>query len=239
MRVRITDSAEQAGQLIADDIAARLTDGSVRVLGVATGASPLPIYRSLAARGVGYPGVELVALDEYVGTGSDDPRSFSAYVAARIARPLQIPVERTHVPSGDGRDPDAAAAEFERLIERIGPVDLQILGVGTNGHIGFNEPGSDRASVTRVVELSDRTRHDNAPYFAGGAVPARAITQGIDTIMRARSLVVIATGAAKAPVVAAMLAGVVTSDVPATFLTEHPDLTVVVDPLAAGSLPPA
>lgn len=238
MRIRVTETAREAGQTIALDIASGLSSGAIRVLGVATGASPLPIYDELAsfAGARARADLELVALDEYVGLAASDPRSFAAYVAERIAAPLGVPPERTHVPSGSGPDADAAADAFEATIRRVGPVDLQILGVGTNGHIGFNEPGSPRESLTRVVTLSERTRRDNAPYFPGVEVPTRAITQGIDTIMRAKRLVVIATGARKAEAVAALVSGVVTPELPVTFLSQHPDLTLVADAAAAGAL---
>lgn len=163
-------------------------------------------------------------------------RGLCVEVHDRIAAPLGVQGERTHVPDGSALDPDAAAADFEATIRRVGPVDLQILGVGTNGHVGFNEPGSPADSVTRVVALSDRTRADNARYFGEETTPTHAITQGIATIMRARRLVLIATGERKAEAVAALVSGTSTTEIPATLLRGRSDLTVVADVAAAGSL---
>jgi glucosamine-6-phosphate deaminase len=238
VRLHVTDTAQDAGEFIAHEIALGLATGAIRVLGVATGASPIPIYEALAARAVSPRALELVALDEYVGLASSDPRSFAAYVRHRIATPLGVSRERTHVPDGAASDPASAAANFESTIDRIGPVDVQILGVGTNGHIGFNEPGSSADSFTRVVALSERTRSDNARYFGDEATPTHAITQGVATIMRARQLVLIATGLRKADAVAALASGVVTPKIPATLLRRHPDLVVVADADAASSLQP-
>lgn len=235
MRIVITQTADEAGRQVAVDIVDRMAARAFRVLGVATGATPLPVYRELARRAPAHALLELVALDEYVGVSASDPRSFGAYVARHIAAPLGVPPERVHVPDGAAPDPHTEATAFEKVIDRIGPVDLQILGVGTNGHVGFNEPGSTPSSTTRVVELTEHTRRDNAPSFAGAEVPAKAITQGVSTILRARTLIVVATGRRKAAAVAALARGLVVDDLPVTFLAQHADLTLVAD-AAAGSL---
>jgi glucosamine-6-phosphate deaminase len=217
-------------------IAARLVADHVRghptgVLGVATGASPLRLYAALAelrAEGLVTEGLTLAALDEYVGIGPGDERSYHSYVVRHIAEPLGIPESRVLVPR-DGTQQDAE--RYEATLRGLGGVGLQVVGIGRNGHIGFNEPGSSRHSRTRVVALSDDTRAANARYFAGEAdrVPSHAITQGIATILTASTIVMVASGAAKAWALDAALRGPVTADVPASFLRTHPSVTVVAD----------
>jgi len=217
LAVATPDVGSTAGALVAEAVSA----GTVRVLGVATGSSPLALY------------ADLVALDEYVGLDADDPRSYTAYVREAIAGPLGVPDDRVLVPSG--RTPEDALA-FDGAIARLGGVDLQIVGIGRNGHIGFNEPGSDPGSSTRVVELAESTRRDNAAPFGGDPrdVPSHAITQGLGTILAARRIVLVASGASKAAALVAALTGPVTTDVPASFLQLHADVTVVADPAALG-----
>lgn len=227
----------EVGRTAAGIVADALSSSPAAVLGVATGSSPLALYADLVARradGLDTTGVTLVALDEYLGLSADDPRSYAAYVRSSIAEPLGVPADRVHVPTGSNDD-DALA--FERTIASLGGVDLQIVGIGRNGHIGFNEPGSERTSRTRIVELAESTRRDNAGPFGGDvdAVPARAITQGLGTILSARRIVLLASGEAKADALRAALMGPVTADVPASFLQLHPDVTVVADHEALGT----
>jgi glucosamine-6-phosphate deaminase len=230
--VPTVDVGRTAGGLVADAVRA----GTLRVLGVATGSSPLALYADLVARraeGLATDGLALVALDEYVGLAPDDPRSYTSYVHRVIADPLGVPAERVLVPSG--RAPEDAAA-VEAAIAALGGVDLQIVGIGRNGHIGFNEPGSDPTSRTHVVELAESTRRDNAAPFGGDPrnVPTHAITQGLGTILSARRIVLVASGEAKAEAIDAALTGPVTPDVPASFLQLHSDVTVVADHAALG-----
>lgn len=227
----------EVGDEAADVVARFVRREPAGVLGVATGGSPLPLYAALArlrAAGLDTTGLTLVALDEYVGLSGDDPRSYRTYVRTHIAEPLGVPVDRVHVPSGATA---ADAAAFEATIGAVGGVGLQIVGIGRNGHIGFNEPGSGLDTRTRIVELTDSTREANAPWFDGdlATVPTRAITQGIGTILDARSLLLVASGAAKAPALTAALRGPVTADLPASAVQRHPDVTVVADPAASGA----
>ncbi|TKV62021.1 glucosamine-6-phosphate deaminase [Nakamurella flava] len=228
----VTAPTAEVGDVAADVVAAFIRREPTGVLGVATGGSPLDLYSALARRraaGLDTSGLTLVALDEYVGLSAADVRSYRAYVQTLIAEPLGIPAGRVHVPSGADAD-DAAA--YEATIDSVGGVDLQIIGIGRNGHIGFNEPGSELDSRTRVIELTESTRQANAPWFDDDptAVPTHAMTQGIGTILDARALVLVATGAAKAPALAAALSGPVTTDLPASVIQRHPDVTVVADP---------
>jgi glucosamine-6-phosphate deaminase len=217
------------GDAAAGVVATVAPDG---VLGVATGSSPLALYAALARRradGLVTEGLRLFALDEYVGISADDPRSYAAYVRSVIARPLGIPSENVHVPDGST---GADGAAYERAIAAAGGVDVQIVGIGRNGHIGFNEPGSDAETRTRVVELDESTRRANAEHFDGelSRVPTHAMTQGVATILSARRIVLVASGAAKAAALRAALTGPVTAANPASFLQRHPDVTVVADP---------
>lgn len=236
----ITCASEEIGEVAADIVATVPAHG---VLGVATGSSPLALYAALARRRERSlslskgpdsdrspvpDGLRLFALDEYVGLSADDPRSYAAYVRSVIAEPLGIPNDRVRVPSGSSA---ADAEAYERAIIEAGGVDLQIVGIGRNGHIGFNEPGSDAATRTRVVELDESTRRANAEHFDGdlAQVPTHAMTQGVGTILSARRIVLVASGAAKAAALRAALTGPVTADNPASFLQRHPDVTVVAD----------
>lgn len=201
------------------------------VLGVATGNTMLPIYQALAK----FAPLEISAgfsLDEYVSLAPTDSRSFGFYVTEEIEKPLGLAPGTIRYPIGN-TDPELEAKSFEEEI-RANPIDLQILGVGRNGHIAFNEPGSDIDSVTRVVELDEQTRIDNGEDFDGLA-PTHAITQGISTILRAKTILLIATGATKREPIAKLLAGEIDPEFPVTYLSQHQNLLVFVDAeLAAG-----
>jgi glucosamine-6-phosphate deaminase len=243
LRLLVVDERD-VGSTAADAVLAGLPATQPRI-GVATGATPLPLYWELARRAaagtIDLSSATLVALDEYVGLGQRNPRSYAAYVRDVIAGPLQIDPTRVLVPDGLAPDPDRAADAFERTIVELGGVDVQIAGLGANGHLAFNEPGSALDSTTRTVELSAETRHDNARFFADRYtdVPTRAITQGLGTISRARSIVLAVRGANKARALLATLKGPVTSAVPASILQEHPAVTVIADRTAAFLLPSA
>ncbi|MGY4708647.1 glucosamine-6-phosphate deaminase [Mycolicibacterium sp. CBM1] len=225
----------------ADALLARLPRTEPR-LGVATGETPLRLYAELGRRSdageIDLSGAVIVALDEYVGLAAGDPRSYARYVHDHIAGPLGVERSNVIVPEGDSAEPVVAAVEFEARIAAVGGVDVQIAGIGSNGHLAFNEPGSPPASATRVVELSERTRHDNARFFGGRVedVPRRAITQGLATICRARSILLLASGAAKADALAAALCGPVHPDVPASILQGHADVTVIADRAASAMI---
>ncbi len=224
-------ATDEIGEVAAGVVATAIAARSMGVLGVATGSSPLALYDALVRhRGAGLrtDALRLFALDEYVGLDAADPRSYAAYVRSMIAGPLGIPNDLVHVPSGST---DADGAIYERIIAEAGGVDLQIVGIGRNGHIGFNEPGSDAGTRTRVVELDQSTRRANAEHFDGdlAQVPTHAMSQGVATILAARRIVLVASGAAKAPALRAALLGPVTPGNPASFLQLHPDVTVVAD----------
>jgi glucosamine-6-phosphate deaminase len=212
------------------------------VLGVATGSSPLGAYAALAAR-VGRGEVDLsrasaFALDEYVGIPPESPQSYAATIAQDVTGPLGMDPDLVHTPDGMARDLDAACASYEAAIRMAGGVDVQLLGIGANGHIGFNEPTSSFASRTRIKTLAPRTREDNARFFGGDldAVPLHCITQGLGTILDARRLVLVAQGETKAAAVAAAVEGPLTAMVPGSALQLHQHATVLLDEAAASRL---
>ena len=229
MDVLVLDDAKAACRHVVGLVLGSVERDPALVLGVATGGTPLPVYRELARAGADFSRVRLVALDEYVGLPAGHSGSFAAYVGREIAGPLRIPPANVVLPRGRG-------AGLESRLAELGGVDLQLLGIGRNGHLAFNEPGSALDSRTRVVALSATTRRDNAEPFGAEPVPTHAVTQGIGTILEARHLVLLATGEAKAAAVAAALTGPVTSECPASVLNRHPHVTVVLDAAAAGCL---
>ncbi|MEJ5943735.1 glucosamine-6-phosphate deaminase [Pseudokineococcus basanitobsidens] len=238
LQVEVLADAREIGRRGADVVAGELLAGRLRVLGVATGSSPLQVYESLAARDLpGWDGVEVFALDEYVGLPAGDRASYADVVDREVRAPLGVDPARVHVPDGRADDLDAACDAYEQALVAAGGVDVQVLGIGATGHIGFNEPGSPFSSRTRVVELTPRTVADNARFFASADdVPRRAITQGIATIARARRHVLIARGEGKAEAVRAALEGEVAPDCPASALRTFEDVLVLLDPAAASLL---
>jgi glucosamine-6-phosphate deaminase len=227
MDVVVVDDAEAVGEHVAALVLRSVERDPALVLGVATGGTPLPVYRAVARESANFSAVRVVALDEYVGLPVGHPASFAAYVRHEITEPLGLLTGNVVVPQGSGQ-------ELERRIRELGGVDLQLLGIGRNGHLAFNEPPSALDSRSRVVALSETTRRDNARAFGRDPVPTHAVTQGLGTILEARHLVLLATGAAKADAVAAALTGPVTPDCPASVVQLHPRVTVVVDEAAAG-----
>lgn len=208
-----------------------------RVLGVATGSTPVDTYRELVAGGHLGTTTILALLDEYVGLPREHPQRYRQVIRRQLLELLSLPADALLGPDVDAVDVHAAADDYERRLAGVGGVDLQVLGIGRNGHIGFNEPGTSFASRTRVAELSEATRADNARFFQSpDEVPTSVVTQGIATVLEARALLLLAVGAAKAPAMAAMLDGPRTTDVPASALVEHPQLTVVADRAALNSV---
>lgn len=240
MEVVPLDSAEAVATLAADTIERLVRDHPRAVLGLATGSSPLPAYGELVRRlesgsGPSYADVRCVLLDEYVGLPAAHPQSYRATIARELTDALGIASARVHGP--DPTDPEHAGAAYERLLGDLGGVDLQVLGIGADGHLAFNEPGSSLASRTRVKTLTGQTREDNARFFdTPDEVPRHVLTQGLGTILRARHLLLIATGPAKAEAVAAAVEGPLSASCPASVLQLHPHATVLLDPAAAARL---
>ncbi|MFD3451465.1 glucosamine-6-phosphate deaminase [Streptomyces sp. NPDC058691] len=241
MEVVIVPDAVAGGETVAETIAVLLRRKPDALLGVATGSSPLPVYQALAAKvrasTVDASRARICQLDEYVGLPAGHPESYRSVVLREVVEPLGLTEESFMGPDGSAEDIAAACAEYDRALAEAGGVDLQLLGIGTDGHIGFNEPCSSFASRTRIKTLTRRTREDNARFFdSPDAVPHHVITQGIGTILDARHLVLLATGEAKAEAVALAVEGALSALVPASALQLHPHATVVVDEAAASHL---
>lgn len=237
MDIFVSPDAAGAGSVAAGILAAVIRENPEAVLGFATGASPLPAYRALARLGLDMSGVRGFALDEYVGLPAGHPQSYTSVVAREITRCLGLDPAKVAVPDGAAADPEQAARDYEAAIARAGGIDVEILGLGHNGHLAFNEPGSALDSRTRVEALADRTRQANARHFpTPEEVPRRCITQGLGTILDARRLLLIVSGADKAAVLCDALRGPVTPRCPASVLQLHPNVTVVADEAAASQL---
>ncbi|RBP99599.1 glucosamine-6-phosphate deaminase [Bifidobacterium xylocopae] len=240
--VIITESEDEAGRIYADCAANLIRTKPDCVLGLATGSSPLAAYQALAARvkddGIDVSRVRGFALDEYAGLDPRHPQSYRSTIERTVIEPLGLDPAKVHVPNGNLETIADAGHEYDAAIEAAGGVDLQILGIGTDGHIGFNEPGSSLASGTRIKTLTERTRIDNARFFDGAIdqVPTHCITQGIGTILKARQLVLLAFGAGKAEAVAETVEGGISSFCPASALQLHPHATVIIDEAAASRL---
>ena len=211
------------------------------VLGLATGSSPVGLYKKMIAdhktNGTSYKNVLTFNLDEYIGIPKDHEQSYWTFMHENLFNAIDIPEENIHIPEGDTADPEAACTRYEEELIKH-DISVQVLGIGSDGHIGFNEPGAALDSVTHVMELTEQTRRDNARFFDGdiNKVPTHSITMGLASIMRAEKIIVIATGENKADAVYGMIKGPVTSDCPASVLQEHSDVTVLLDHDAAGRI---
>lgn len=241
MEVVILSGSKQIGTLAADAFEELLRRKPDAVLGLATGSSPLPIYDELAARhgrdGLDFSRASGFALDEYVGLPAGHPESYREVIRRDFTDRVNIAPENVHGPDGTATDIPEACRAYEEAIAAAGGVDLQLLGVGTDGHIGFNEPGSSFASRTRIKSLIEQTRRDNARFFSGLAeVPHHVLTQGLGTIMDARHVILVATGAQKAQAVREFVEGPVSAICPASVLQFHPHATVLLDEAAASAL---
>lgn len=233
---------DELAMLVADSIERLLRESSAPVLGLATGSSPLRVYDELARRheqeGLSFAAARAFMLDEYVGLPADHPQRYRNVIDAEIASRVDFGDGAVQGPDGTAEDLVGASSDYDRAIAEAGGIDLQILGIGTDGHIAFNEPGSSLSSRTRVKALAHQTRADNARFFDGDIdqVPKHCLTQGLGTIMEARHLMLIATGGNKAEAVHQMLEGPISSMWTATVLQMHPHATVLVDDAAASRL---
>jgi glucosamine-6-phosphate deaminase len=241
VEVIVLQSPPEVGQLAARKIAHLIRGKPTTVIGLATGSSPLAIYAELATSvrdgSLDASRVSGFALDEYVGIADEHPQSYASVLRREVTEPLGLDPSRVFLPDGRAADLDAACQAYEAAIREAGGVDLQILGIGANGHIGFNEPTSSFGSRTRLKTLAPRTRADNARFFASPEeVPAHCLTQGLGTIMEARELVLVAQGSRKAAAVAAAIEGPVSSMCPGSILQFHPHATVIIDDAAAEGL---
>lgn len=242
MHVRIFPTAERAAHAIANHIVAAIRAKPNLVLGVAAGRTPVPVYEALVrefdAGRVDFSRVTTFSLDEFLGLHRDDSRSFHAFLRQHLFSRINILRPAIHTLNGATRDPATECGRYERSLLRAGGIDLQVLGLGTNGHIAFNEPGMSLDAWTHQVALRVETRRANAQLFGGRVtrVPRHALSMGMGTIMAARTIGLLATGHAKAHAVARMLGGRITTRVPASLLQLHPNVDVFLDVKAASKL---
>lgn len=232
------NSEQQFNETGAGIIASLLQSNPRAILGLATGGTPVGVYQKLVElyrEGVvSFKQASSYNLDEYVGLPENHPESYRRFMNEKLFNHIDIPIENTHVPSGNS---EKAAEEYTRLLEKAGQIDLQLLGVGHNGHIGFNEPSENLHGPTHIVELDELTRQANARYFPSiEEVPTHAVTMGIGTILQAKQILLMAKGPDKAEIVAKALKGPITTQCPASLLQTHANVVVVLDQAAGGLL---
>ena len=230
---------KEVGKLAADLFEALIRTKPACVIGLATGSTPLPLYQELIAREkagkIDFTRVRSANLDEYKGLASDHPQSYRRFMQENLFDHISIKPENTIVPDGLAEDVQAMCEAYERKIEAWGGVDLQLLGIGHDGHIGFNEPCDHFPGMTHEVELTAMTRDANKRFFASlDEVPTAAFTMGIGTVMAAKKIVMVVTGADKHEILMKSFFGPVTPEVPASILQFHPDVTVICDAAAWG-----
>jgi glucosamine-6-phosphate deaminase len=239
MSLVIEPTAEAAVQRAIAHLVAQVQREPTIVLGLATGRTMVPLYRGLVAvyrQGkLSFSQCQIFNLDEYCGLPADDPRSFRHYMEQHLFQEIDCPSEQRHLLNGNAASLVEEVVRYEAQIRALGGIDLQILGLGENGHIAFNEPGSPFDSRTRRVQLSPKTRLQNAFEFNGDSaqVPASALTMGIGTILEARQILLLTTGAAKAEILQRVLEGPISSTIPATALRHHSHWTIICDASAA------
>jgi len=229
--------SEQASQLVEKQI----RSNNKIVLGLATGNTPLGLYQNLVnqyqTNDLDFSSVTTFNLDEYIGLDPEDSRSYNFFMQENLFSKINIFEKNVFIPYGLVHNTATHCEWYEKEIKKRGGIDFQILGIGGNGHIGFNEPGTSFDSVTHVVELSKKTREDNAKFFDSiDEVPKQAITMGLNTIMASKEAILLASGEHKAEIIKKALKGPVTEDVPASILQEHTNLTVILDKPAASLL---
>ena len=236
MQVIITKDYEEASDRMFEEIKEFLKPG--KVLGLATGSSPLGLYARMVKdhekNGTSYKEIKSFNLDEYVGLPITHPESYYAFMHTNLFDHIDILEENAHVPSGLGENLEGQAKAYDDMI-LADPIDIQVLGLGSDGHIAFNEPGTPFDSITHVTDLLEQTIKDNSRFFDNDMdkVPHQAVTQGIATIMRAKKIILIATGANKAEAVKAMIEGPIVESCPASILQKHDNTVIVIDEAAA------
>lgn len=240
VQIQTHRSAEHIARYAGDSIADLVRNDPECVLGLSSGSTPLQTYRHLVGlhnEGLSFRDVTMFNLDEYVGLSSDHPQSYHRTMSEHLFDHLDV--EQVHIPDGQAEDLDMECLRFEQAIADVDGVDLWLLGIGSNGHIAFNEPGCSADSRTRVVDLAPSTITANSRFFDSQEdVPRQALTVGIATILEARKILLLATGGSKAEAICEALAGAMSPDCPASYLQDHPDCTFLLDDEAASLLNP-
>ncbi|TLS38766.1 glucosamine-6-phosphate deaminase [Pseudalkalibacillus caeni] len=234
MRVIEVDNYDEMSEKAAELILEKIKENKHANLGLATGGTPVGTYRCLikdhTENKTSYKNVQTFNLDEYIGIDPDNPNSYHSYMKANLFDHIDIPAAQTHIPNGNAEDLAIECLRYDKMIEEKGGIDLQLLGIGTNGHIGFNEPGTPFASHTHVVELAQSTREANARYFNSlDEVPTHALTMGISSILASKGIVLLASGEMKADAIYELLYGKIDEEMPASALRKHSNVTLIAD----------
>jgi glucosamine-6-phosphate deaminase len=240
-RVTVFPDARTAARVVAARLASALQENPSLVFGLPTGRTPIALYEELvrltAARALDWSKVTTFNLDEFVGLRPEDPGSYRRFMQEHLFRFTNLDPQRINFLVGTA-NPEEECLRYERAIAEVGGIDIQILGIGTNGHIGFNEPGHELDSLTHLVKLRQETRRSNAAFFGGNIdhVPTEALSMGMATILHSRSVVLLAHGESKAGCMARVVNGPLTTELPASFLQLHPDADLILDAAAASQL---
>ena len=241
MTIYVTNNYDEMSAQGAELIAKLLKIKSNAILGLATGGTPVGMYKELIKKNalgeISFKEVSSYNLDEYYPIERTNDQSYDYFMKENLFNHIDINLENTHIPNGMAANSCQESAAYDQAVRAVGGVDIQVLGIGSNGHIGFNEPSDIFEPATHRVQLDERTIQDNARFFGSiDEVPTEAITMGIGTIMTAKSILLLASGAGKAPIIKEMLTGKVDPRVPASILQFHPNVTVVLDEAAAEEL---
>lgn len=241
MKLIKVETPEEGAVKAAKIVTNQIKEKPASVLGLPTGGTPVGMYAQLAkvvkAKHVDFSQIKTFNLDEYYGLSKDDPQSYYTFMNVNLYAPCELRPDQTHIPSGTAPDAEVEVHAYEAAIAKNGGLDLQVLGIGGNGHIGFNEPGTDPKSRTHVVTLTQNTRKANARFFTSlDKVPTHAMTMGIQTILEAKAILMLAFGANKADILFDALKGPVSINNPASFLQNHPNVTVIADAAAAARI---
>ena len=234
MKVIVCNDYNEMSAKAASIVASQMILKPNCVLGLATGSTPIGLYNNLVemekAGEIDFSDVTSINLDEYYPISPKNDQSYRYFMNEHLFSRVNIDIARTHVPNGETKDPEAEGARYDKLIESVGGIDLQILGIGQNGHIGFNEPDVNLYTGTHVTGLTESTIEANSRFFASkDEVPTKAITMGMASILGARKIILLASGSSKAPVVAELLKGFINTNVPASLLNVHPDVVLICD----------
>ncbi|MCP2035376.1 glucosamine-6-phosphate deaminase [Planomicrobium sp. HSC-17F08] len=234
MNVIVVENYDEMSLRASEIVEQQVLKNAKSILGLATGSTPLGLYGKMIEgfknRGVSYEQIKTINLDEYQGLNRNHPNSYHSFMYENLFQHIDIQMRNTYLPDGQARSVEEECERYEALIDRLGPVHLQILGMGTNGHIGFNEPGTPEGSLTHCVELDESTRKNNARFFESpDAVPTHAITMGIASILKSDRILLLASGKKKAPAVKKLMEQQVSEDFPASFLWNHDDVTLIAD----------
>lgn len=234
MKIVIAENYKIMSDLVARLVIKQIRHNNQTILALPTGGTPIGFYKNLVKavkqKKVSFKQVKIFNLDEYVGLDESDSHSFHAFMRARLLNFIDIKRENIFVPDGMAKNLKQAGANYESLIKKYGGIDLAVLGIGLDGHVGFNEPGSDFNSKTRVVKLTEKTRRSNLKYFHDlEQVPHQAITMGLGTITKAKKIILIASGEKKSNIIKRALTGKATESLPASILQKHKNLTVVLE----------